>query len=513
MASIISEVIKEVIKEAMSKQIVLTPENYTDLFCQAAKKRGISTPDCDIINKFISKLDKNYQDELKNMNIKNQNELFAFMSSRLNRSSQANSQELNQTYIMLIKRLLQSISVLHNTKARELASSSIQTIEASATLSNLQIIKDKWFDFLMQYDDSYVKNLAKYGIKANDDLQTIINRLIGASISLNNKDYDLLADLLLSSLVPSVAENIGDDLDKFSLELRKNPNLIETEQAQSQVRQLIVKRIETDKEEFRNKISELDKILDNVDKQIKYFLSIFGDDSDFEGIRDDLNKLDTQNDEYNAVKNKLENVANSLENKFKSVMVRLKQSEDTIRILKEQIKDLKTRLSRSVEESKFDFLTGLYTKKELENSLQKVEAVYDRYGDDYSICFFDIDFFKKINDNYGHDAGDIILKKVGEILQSNSRQTDIAARFGGEEFVIILIKTGKKEAELFAEKIRNAISNFKFVYKEDKFNITVSCGISFRSQCKDHKHALVVADEMLYLAKNSGRNCVKSQPE
>ncbi len=129
MASIVSEVIKDVILEANSKKIVLTPDNYHMLFCEAARRRGVSVEDCKKLEKYISKLDKMYQDELKKMNVRNLDELFAFISSRLNRINPSDFTKLTQAFTLLTKRILQSISLLHNKQARNLANISVQTID------------------------------------------------------------------------------------------------------------------------------------------------------------------------------------------------------------------------------------------------------------------------------------------------------------------------------------------------------------------------------------------------
>lgn len=513
MSSIINEVIKDAIKEAASRHVILTPDNYFALFCEAAKKKGVLAPECNKLDKYLSKLDAHYQEEAQKMKVKNIDELFAFISSRLNRTNAGENLKTIQAFTLLVKRILQSLSVLHNTEARNLANVSLQTIDAKLSADNLNLIKDKWLNFLTNYDDSYLKKLESYGIKQNDDLQTIINTLLTASMSVSggDKDYAAIAEIIIGALVPSIASSMNDELAEISEQLKQKPELIETSGMRNDIKKFVVKRVSLDKDEFKSKITELDNILDNIDKQIKFFINKFDvKDVGLEDIRNDLQSISVS-DEYKNVKIKLEKVSESIGFKLQDFVFKLKESEQTISVLKAQIRELQERLIKTTEEAKSDFLTGLSSKRALEDEIMRMEAIFTRYGVEYSVCFFDIDHFKAINDTYGHDTGDVILAKVGEILNLKSREVDMIGRFGGEEFVALLPKTELKDAEIFAEKILDCVRQFQFIYKESKFNITMSCGVSVRSKCENAKDTLKRADELLYAAKNGGRDNVKIQ--
>ncbi len=131
-----------------------------------------------------------------------------------------------------------------------------------------------------------------------------------------------------------------------------------------------------------------------------------------------------------------------------------------------------------------------------------------RYKIDYTLCFIDIDHFKMVNDTYGHEAGDVILSTVGKILRKYVRQVDFVGRYGGEEFLVILPSTDLAHAIHFADKIRSIVEQFKFLYKNERINVTVSCGVSQRSQHKSKDETLSSADSFLYKAKEAGRNQV-----
>ncbi|MFW5625261.1 MAG: GGDEF domain-containing protein, partial [Campylobacter hyointestinalis] len=241
MASIINEVIKDAIKEANTRQLVLTPDNYMNVFCDIAKKKGVIVEDCQKLSKFISKLDPSYQTQLSKMNVNTIDELFAFITSRLNRQS---SVDITKVFILLTKRILQSISLLHNKEARNLANISLETIDKRVSVENLEIIKDKWFDFLSNYDDSYLKHLEMYGVKQSDDLQKIINTILNSKIS-EQEDPELasLADLMIAALVPSIASSMNDELAAICEEIKAKPELLQSKAMQGDIKKIILKRV------------------------------------------------------------------------------------------------------------------------------------------------------------------------------------------------------------------------------------------------------------------------------
>lgn len=125
------------------------------------------------------------------------------------------------------------------------------------------------------------------------------------------------------------------------------------------------------------------------------------------------------------------------------------------------------------------------------------------------MAFFDIDFFKKINDKYGHEAGDRVLSTFGRLLKQSVRQEDIAARYGGEEFIVILPEMNLAEAWRFAERIRALVERSVFVYQDMRIKVSVSGGIAERSECEDRKALIKFADARLYEAKEGGRNQIR----
>ena len=155
-----------------------------------------------------------------------------------------------------------------------------------------------------------------------------------------------------------------------------------------------------------------------------------------------------------------------------------------------------------------DGLTGLMNYQKFHEQLESELSRAKRYKAPLSLIFADIDHFKKVNDTYGHLAGDQALGIVSKLLQDGVRASDTVARYGGEEFVIILPETPLEGAVVATERIRRKITEKKIVYKDQNFSITISFGIVCFTPDQDiSKNDLInSADNALYEAKRKGRN-------
>ena len=153
-----------------------------------------------------------------------------------------------------------------------------------------------------------------------------------------------------------------------------------------------------------------------------------------------------------------------------------------------------------------DFLTGLYIRRYFMSKLQDELLRSERYNKVFSIVMADIDKFKNVNDTYGHNTGDNVLKAVGEFFQTNIRQVDIVARYGGEEFVILFPETDKQAAYVLAERLRKGFSQKRL---DILTGLSISSGIStYPEDGKDIKTLIQNADIAMYSAKQKGRNRV-----
>lgn len=157
-----------------------------------------------------------------------------------------------------------------------------------------------------------------------------------------------------------------------------------------------------------------------------------------------------------------------------------------------------------------DGLTGLYNHKFFYTLLEKEVARDDRYHNTVALLLIDIDHFKKVNDTYGHRAGDTILRALSQRLVRRARTTDHVCRYGGEEIAVILIETNITEAQSIAEELRILIEKEPFLIEDGQYiSITVSIGVSvYNEEAKDASMMVSNADNALYRAKENGRNLV-----
>ena len=157
--------------------------------------------------------------------------------------------------------------------------------------------------------------------------------------------------------------------------------------------------------------------------------------------------------------------------------------------------------------SRTDRLTGLNNRGYWEEQLRLVYARHQRHGTQTALVIFDIDHFKKVNDTYGHQAGDKVICAVANEVKRQCRDTDISGRYGGEEFVVLLPDVDSKGAYAFAERLRKAVGALSVVHQDQEIRFTISLGISDLSRpLNGYQMLLEHADQALYQSKGNGRN-------
>lgn len=172
--------------------------------------------------------------------------------------------------------------------------------------------------------------------------------------------------------------------------------------------------------------------------------------------------------------------------------------------------ELRQTQKKLVEMSIKDELTGLYNRRYMMESLERELARANRYNTDLVICMLDIDHFKEINDTYGHIAGDRILVEMGQLLSETFRQSDLACRYGGEEFSLILPNTDIDQALISCDRFRELVAKRRFNFDNQIVRMTISIGLAsfLESEAKSSAELIARADQALYKAKNNGRNRV-----
>ncbi|HLV78114.1 MAG TPA: GGDEF domain-containing protein [Marinobacter sp.] len=165
------------------------------------------------------------------------------------------------------------------------------------------------------------------------------------------------------------------------------------------------------------------------------------------------------------------------------------------------------RLAESHElAARTDELTGLANRRDMHNRLTTEFSRYQRSGHHFSVVLIDLDLFKRVNDDYGHDAGDAALQQFAELVRKVIRQTDVAGRWGGEEFLILLPDTTLLQALTLAERLRAEVAATEFRHQGHTLPVTISAGVCSISKAGSVNELLKQADIHLYAAKSDGRN-------
>ena len=176
-----------------------------------------------------------------------------------------------------------------------------------------------------------------------------------------------------------------------------------------------------------------------------------------------------------------------------------------LKITQERLETLNQQLELT---SRTDFLTGLYNRRHMEQRIQEEYELYQRTGSEFALVIADIDFFKKVNDMYGHDCGDCLLKLLSEDLRKSIRSYDTVARWGGEEFLLLLPGAKEKDAVGLAERIIKTVEKSKYVYQDEALFVTLTLGVCVIKHDDTITSIIKKTDIAMYQGKKAGRNCV-----
>ena len=507
----IQDIIKKSLQEIKERGLLLTPEIYGEIFCRQAKKANVIVEECQQLEKYLKRLSPDLQKRLRKRHVSTVDQLVQYLGSEMERANPSKTSDLIQAYALLIKRLLQAITLLHDKEARQMAETDKSKIAPHMEKKEIDAIRERWTKFVMDYDDSFLKKLNPYCPVPEDDCKSIVDNVVrcmeGQGVSAPPGSLQDLAELLIGAMTPSIASGVDDELAEVTSQLQQDPDLLTSPAMLRDIRQMIRKRVELDREAVTERISELDKIMAHINETMIEVIDC--GDANHEAIcriQSDLDHVDFKNDSFEAIHKKLLHIAASMEKETRVLTEELKKKQQETEELRQRVKTLEEALRQERKKSGTDTLTRLPNRRAIDDFIEKQEAQYQRYGDNYSVVLFDIDHFKSVNDTYGHDAGDVVLASFGRMLRRYSRAVDFTGRWGGEEFLVVLPKTDKEGAKRFADKLREVVAKSKFMYKGTRIPITVSGGVAERAEHESVEEMLKKADDNLYKAKANGRN-------
>ena len=326
----------------------------------------------------------------------------------------------------------------------------------------------------------------------------------------NPQNVQHLALLIKQSLLPSICSKTNDEIDSLFDQINKDSNLLFTKEIQDKIEEFITKRFERDKRVVIERTSDISKLVFLMEEYLNEAISSNGSGSkNVLNIKEKIEAININENGLEALsklQNELVNAASSIEKEMNTVTSKLETGRTKVQELEEKVKTLEEELTKTKTENMKDSLTGLLTRKAFAEEVKKIESAYTRINTQYAVVFFDLDHFKKINDTYGHECGDVVLSTFGKIVNKSVRDHDIVGRYGGEEFVAIIHFNLNRELLQFLKRIKTIVTENSFIYKDQKIRVTFSAGVTLRSSYDTYENALQKADMLLYQAKESGRN-------
>ncbi|MDP1784700.1 MAG: GGDEF domain-containing protein, partial [Sulfuricurvum sp.] len=439
-------------------------------------------------------------------------ELIRFLISKMSRLNPNEATALVEVLSSLTKSMAMSINTLHNADASALAKKTITLIESQGGKTQIDLLKQAWENFLSVYDDSFLQKLSPYTEVDSLNLKKTIEGLSIESRSAPESDHSKIAQLLIMGLSPSIAPKMDDKTAELTQKLQDNPDYISREEFEKEIKAAIAMRIALDKQSVDEMVKALDELLGKLSVQlIELIERSEHSTTEIREVKRDLEALDSEKPkDFKMAHKRLYAIATTLEEKVEILSHDLRMHNDKVMKMGEKIAALETDLALSMQASREDFLTKLFNRRALEEAIGVKEAEYERYGRNFCIAMLDLDFFKSVNDTYGHEAGDAVLRAFAQILKEEARVNDTIGRSGGEEFLAILGDTDLSGAKTFGEKVRAHVEQAHFMYQGQRILVTVSVGIAQRIDYPSLEALKVGTDERLYNAKHKGRNRVEA---
>lgn len=226
--------------------------------------------------------------------------------------------------------------------------------------------------------------------------------------------------------------------------------------------------------------------------------------------QDILSLKEALHQRVDAIRSHMQEFRVAEERRIEDAEKQVEQLTSRLQNAQKESDQLRQRIRKERDLAMIDPLTGIPNRFAYNERLAQEVARWKRYHNPLVLSVWDVDNFKRINDSYGHQAGDKVLTVIAKLLQDKVRETDFAARFGGEEFVLLLPETDMEKASVVAEHIRKSVEACEFHYRGNPVPITISCGLSQFREGDTPEQVFARADAALYKAKENGRNQCRS---
>ncbi len=385
----------------------------------------------------------------------------------------------------------------------------------------------------LQFDTDFVARIDSFKASINDlnsdecliKLADLINDLL-----IHEPSDTTTIQQLLISLIEKIQFTHGSSKQLNSLK-DKLDNNFDNEQWGSYLDE-IISEIHSIIKSINHEKVEMESLIVDVTKQLSEISSVLTDESSdsLEGQKDaqqlhhimtksvdhiqsqvvqenDIDKLKLSiKDHLISIKSGVSSFIERDNKRYQKAKKRNDQLQLQIKAMEKESDQLQSKLSENRHKLMFDTLTGVRSRLSYDEVLEQELLRWSRYQDVFSFSILDIDHFKQVNDQFGHNAGDKALQIVAKMMSKHIRKTDFLFRIGGEEFVLLLPKTSLQSAQPLVEKIRAAVSSSSFHFKQKKVDITLSAGLTSIVKGDNTETIYERADKALYAAKNNGRN-------
>jgi len=368
-------------------------------------------------------------------------------------------------------------------------------------------MQNEFENIIDQLTDSEKNNINTGNIKSKEGLIPLLLKRVSPD------NVQELAILLEQSILPSICSDTNEEIERLFMQINANVNLLFDKEIQIKIEDFILKRVERDKKVVIQKTSDISKFVTLMGEYLNDAITSNGSGSqNVLNIKEKIQSINLTKDgiiELADLQNELVGAAALIEEEMNTVSSKLKSGKSKVQELEEKVKSLEQELNKTKTESMRDHLTGLLTRRAYSDEIKRIENSYQRNHTQYALVFFDLDHFKKVNDTYGHEGGDVILKTFGMILEKCTRENDIVGRYGGEEFVAIVHFNLNRELLQYLKRVKTIVTANDFNYKNTKIKVTFSAGVAIRSSHESYASTIQKADALLYEAKENGRNQIK----
>ncbi|MBF0194675.1 MAG: GGDEF domain-containing protein [Magnetococcales bacterium] len=258
---------------------------------------------------------------------------------------------------------------------------------------------------------------------------------------------------------------------------------------------------ENSEQEALDLVIEIMKVIEST----KNDMGLFGDSMD-----ESMLNIDKSADihDLSELKNNLLSSAKLIKTKSSNMITALDETQEQFKEMEKQLQDVGQELEKAQEQTLTDGLTGLYNRMAFDEAISREVKHSISHDQPLSLIMFDLDYFKRINDKFGHQGGDEVLRVVAARAKELLRKSDFLARYGGEEFALLLPHTEIEAATKVANKLRSTISRKPVKHEENTIFVRASLGVCQYITGKQGKDLIECSDQALYKAKENGRNCV-----